>query len=136
MAFRLDGREDVGNLTLGADKERSAHDAHDLLSIHVFLFQHVKLLSDFFFVVGQQGVRQGLLFLKLELRLWSIRRDAEDDQPGFLQLGICVAEPARLQRSTGGVGFGIEEQDDILASKLIERDGVSVFVGQSEVGSF
>jgi hypothetical protein len=33
---------------------------------------------------------------------------------GPLDLGECVAEPARLNRSTGRVGLGIEKQHHIL----------------------
>jgi hypothetical protein len=48
----------------------------------------------------------------------------------------CVAEPARFQRSTGRIGFRIEEQDQIFSAKVLQGDGLAIFVGQGEVRSF
>ena len=48
----------------------------------------------------------------------------------------CVAEPARFKRSTGRVRFGIEEQHQVLAAKILKRDFFTVFIGEGEVGRF
>jgi hypothetical protein len=68
--------------------------------------------------------------------LWRIRRDAEQHGARFLNLSICVAEPARFYGSTGCVRLRIEEEDDDFAALVFERDFFSVRVLQSEVGRF
>ncbi len=47
-----------------------------------------------------------------------------------------VAESAGLDGASGSVGTGVEEEHDGFTLEGGERDWISVFVGQSEVGSF
>ena len=77
-----------------------------------------------------------VFFLELLLRLRTIGRYAKDDSPRFLQLFVCVAEPARLNGSTGSIGFRKEEQHHRLAAEIFQGDVLSVLVGQSKVRSF
>jgi hypothetical protein len=53
-----------------------------------------------------------------------------------LYLFECVAEPARLNRSTGRVGFGIEEQDHVLAAIVLQRNCFSLFISKRELRGF
>jgi hypothetical protein len=46
--------------------------------------------------------------------------DAVDECPGLADLVECVAEPARLDRSTRRVGLRIEEQHDVFAAQRFE----------------
>lgn len=54
--------------------------------------------------------------------LGRVEADAEDlDAPGLVLL-VEVAEPATLDRSTGGVGLGIEPEDERPSAQLGQRD--------------
>ena len=77
-----------------------------------------------------------VLVLELLLSLRTIGRDAQDDSSRFLQLLVCVAEPARLNGSTGSIGFRKEEQHHGLAAKIFQGKVLSVLVGQTKVRSF
>jgi hypothetical protein len=49
---------------------------------------------------------------------------------------LCVAKLGRFRRSTGSVGFGIEEEDDAFAGEVGERDVVAGVVFQAECRGF
>jgi len=136
VTIRFDVLEDVHDLAVGRDEEGRPRNAHHFLAVHVFLLDDTELVGDFLLGVGQQGVRQIVFFFKLLLCGRCVGRDAQNDQSGFLQLAVCVAEPARFDGSARRVRPRIEEQHHVLAAELIERNRVSVLVGQSEVGSF
>ncbi len=44
-----------------------------------------------------------------------------------------VAKAAGFDGAAGGVGLGVEEEDDGLAGEVREADGVAVLIGQGEV---
>ena len=118
MAVRLDALEHVFNLSLRAnEKGRSCH-THDLLAIHVLLFDHVKLVRDLFVGIGKKRIRQLFFFFKLLLGGRFVGRDAEDNQAGLLQLCVCIAEPASLDGSAWSICPGIEEQHHCLTPEL------------------
>jgi len=77
-----------------------------------------------------------MLLLELLLRRGLVRRNAEDDCSGALDFLECVAEPARINRSTWGVGFGIEEQHHVFAAIVLQRDRLAFFIGKRELGGF
>ena len=61
---------------------------------------------------------------------------AEDGDAELVEIFLCVTKLGRLDRSTGGVCFGVEEEEDALASEVIQRD-VFAFVGfEAEGGGF
>jgi hypothetical protein len=53
---------------------------------------------------------------------------AEDGYAEIVEFLFCVAKLGRFYRSTGGAGFGVEEEQDLLAGEVLERD-VFAFVG-------
>jgi hypothetical protein len=53
-----------------------------------------------------------------------------------LDLLECVAEPARLNRSTRGVGFRIKKQNHVCTAKVLERYRLTRFIGEREVRGF
>ena len=133
VAVGLDLVEDVGDLAVGADEECSTLDAHDLLPVHVLFLDDAEGVADLLVGIGEQGVGQVVLFLEFLLGARFVGGDTEYDEAGFLQFCIRVAEPARFYGSTGRVSFWIEEQDDVLAAKLLERDGILVFVLKGKI---
>ena len=92
-------------------------------------------MGDFFLVVGQERVRQLFFFFKLFLSGWFVGRDAEDDQPGLLKLGVCIAEPASLNGSARSVGLRIEKKHHGVTPELFERNRVTLLVGERKIGS-
>ena len=74
--------------------------------------------------------------LNFNLGLGCVGRDAENHQPGLLEFLVCVAKLARLNDSTRGIGFRIEEEHHGLSPELFEGSRVSVFVGEGKLGSF
>ena len=128
MAIRLHILKDLGDLAFVVDQEGGAGDPFHLLLIHIFFFDHAEGFADFFVGVGEQVVGKLVLFLKFLLRSRSIGGNAQNGKPGLLQFCIGVAEPARFYGSTGRVSFWVEEEDDVLAAKLLKRDGVLVFI--------
>ena len=135
MAVRLYFFEDVLDLALRADYKRGPGYAHYFLAVHVLFFHHAEGIGDLLFGVGEQGEGQILLFLKFLLRFWGIGGYAKQHGARLLNLFICVAEPASLYGSAGGIRPGIEEQDHCFAAQVFERDFGAVLVLQSEVGS-
>ena len=50
----------------------------------------------------------------------------EDGDAVLVEIFFCVAKLGRFDGSTGGVGFGVEEEQDALADEVFERDGLAV----------
>ncbi len=55
MPVRLHVFEDVLDLAVGTDYERSPGNAHHLLAIHVLFFHHAEGIGDLLFGVGKQS---------------------------------------------------------------------------------
>jgi len=127
--------EDVLDFAIRADYERGPGYSHHLLAVHVLFFHHAEGVRDLLFSVGEQGEGQILLLLKFLLRFWGIGGYAKQHGARLLNLFICVAEPASLDGSTGGIRPGIEKQNYRLAPQVFEREFGAVLVLQSEVGS-
>ena len=136
MAFGFDLAEDVGDLAVVADEERCALDAHDLLAVHVLLFDHAEGVADLLVGVGEQSEGEIVLLLELLLGFGFIGGDAENDEAGLLEFCVRVAEPARFNRSTGSVCFGVEEQHHVLSLELLERNAVAVLVREAKIKCF
>lgn len=116
VTLGLDLGEHVRDPTLRINEERGAFDAHNLLAIHVLLFDHIEGLSHLLVRVGEQRERQVILLLKLLQRCGLIGRNAQNYRAGFLYLAVCVAEPARLDSSPWRVSFGEEVHHHVLSA--------------------
>ncbi len=116
MAFRVYFLEDMLDFAVWADNESSSRYTPNFLAVHVFFFHDPEGLSHFLFSVGKQRKGQIILLLEFLLGFRCIRGDAKQHGAGFLNLFICVAEPASFHRSTRGIRPGIEEEDDGLAA--------------------
>ena len=136
MTVGLHVVEHVTDGAIRADNESRARDPLHFLAVHILFFDHAEFIADFFVGVAEKGVGQVVLLLELLLRFGIVGGDAENYGPGGLQLLIGFAEPASFDGSAGSIGFGKEEENDGLAAELFQRDGVSVLVRQSKLGSF
>ena len=105
-----------GNPAFRADHERGPFDSHIFLAVHAFFLHHAVLIADGLVFIGQQGIGQVIFFFKFLLGRGLVGGNTQHNGPCFLYLGKCVAEPARLNRSTGRVGLGIEKQHHVFAA--------------------
>jgi hypothetical protein len=128
MAVGLHVLEDFGDLAFTIDNERGARDPFHLLAVHVLFLDHAESFADLFVGVGEQVVRKLVFFFKFLLRSWSVGGNPQNGESGFLQFCICVAEPARFYGSTGSVGLGIEEEDDVLPAQVFQAYDRTVLV--------
>jgi hypothetical protein len=77
-----------------------------------------------------------LLGLEGGLGFDGIGAHAEDGDAELVEILFCVTKLGRFYRSTGGVCFGVEEEENALASEVFERD-LFAFVGfEAEGGGF
>jgi hypothetical protein len=65
-----------------------------------------------------------------------IGAEAEDGDVKLVEVFFCVTKLGRFDGSTGGVGFGVEEEEDAVADEVGEREDCSVVGLQGEVGGF
>jgi hypothetical protein len=49
---------------------------------------------------------------------------------------LCVAKLGRFDGSTGGVGFGVKEEEDALAGEVFKREFAAVVGWKTEGGDF
>lgn len=119
MFIWLDPVQNGGNLSFRANHKGRAVNTHILLAIHAFFLHYAVLIANSFVHIGQQRIRQIVFFLEFLLGRGFIGRDAKDNRTGLLDFLECVAEPARLNGSTGRIGFGVEEQDHIFAAIIL-----------------
>lgn len=136
MAFGLYLGKDSCNAAVRTDQERGALNAHHPSAIHVFFFEDTEGIDDLLVNIGQQGVGQVVLFLEFLLRGRRIGGNPQHYQAGFLQFLVCVAEPARLNGSTGSVGFRIKKEYDVLSAKVGQAHSFAVLVRQTKIRSF
>ncbi len=54
-----------------------------------------------------------------------IEAHAEDVDVLVVELLVVVAEPATFERSPGGVGLGVEPEDDVLAFVVAQANGLA-----------
>ena len=128
MPIGLHVLEDVGDFAVCADQERSSSNAHHFLAIHVLFLDHIKLLGNCFILIGKERVGQLVLVFEVLLGGRRIGGDAKYGYAGPGEFAVCVAEPARFDRSTGRVGLGVEEQDHGFAAKLLQFHRVPILI--------
>lgn len=134
MAGGFDVFEDVEDAAVGADDVGGARDTGDGLAVHCFLHDTAKLLADFLVRISKERIGEIVLLLKLFLRADGVAGDAKYNHTNTLQHFELVAEAAGLHGAAGGVGAGIEEEDDGFSGEVADTNGVAVLVGEGEVG--
>jgi len=136
MAFGFDEGPDVFDFGVGADEEGAANDAIIGAAHELFFLPGAEFGDEFVIGVGEQGEIEILLGLEGGLGFDGIGAEAEDGDVQFIKIFFCVTKLGRFDGSTGGVGFGVEEEEDALAGEVGEGEGCA-FVGfQGEAGGF
>src|SRR5690606_27006638 len=65
-----------------------------------------------------------------------IGADSQNGDPPGLKQGIMVAEVAGFFGASGGIVFGIEEQDQLPTSVIFQGMGIPILVQSAESGGF
>lgn len=118
MPFRFHIVENVLDLGIRPDHEGGARNAHHFAAVHVFLFHYAELVGDFLIGVGEEREWQAVIILKLLLSGGRVARNAEQSRARLFDLFICVAEPARLDRSARSIGFRVKIENNCFAAKI------------------
>jgi hypothetical protein len=136
VAFGFDEGPDFLNFAGFADEEGAADNAHEGAAHELFSLPGSELLNGLVGRVAEQGEIEILLGLEGGLGLDGISTHAEDGDAETVEFLFCVAKLGRFDGSTGGIGLGIEEEEDALASEVFERQFFA-FVGfEAEGGGF
>jgi hypothetical protein len=120
VAFGFDEGPDVFDFAGFADEKRAADDAHEGAAHELFFLPGAEFGDEFVMGVAEQGEIQILLGLEGGLSFDGIGAEAEDGDVELVEVFFCVAKLGRFDGSTGGVGFGVEEEKDALAGEVGE----------------
>lgn len=85
--------------------------------------------------VAEQREGKVVFFGERGVGFFVVEADAEDLRVLRFVLLREVPEPGTFPRSTGGVGFRIKPEHDLLAAQAGQAHAVAVMVGDVEVGS-
>jgi hypothetical protein len=136
VAFGFDEGPDCFDFAGFADEEGTADDAHEGAAHKLLFLPAAEFLDGLVGGIAEQREIEILLGLEGGLGLDGIGAHAEDGDAELIEFFFCVAKLGRFDRSTGGVGFGVEEKEDALAFKVGEGEDCSVVGFQREVGGF
>jgi hypothetical protein len=136
VAFWFYFFEDVDEALVGTDEVGGALDAFDELAVHVLGLDEVVAVDELHVGVGEEIVREVVLVFEFFLVFDGVAGDAEDDDAGLLEFFEGVAEAAGFDGAAGGVGAGVEEEDDGGAFEVGEVDGLAVLILEGEVFYF
>jgi len=136
VAFGSDGGPGFLDFAGFADEKGTADDAHEGAAHELFFLPSAELLDGFVGWIAEQGEIEFVFFFEGGERLEGVGAHAEDYDTEVVEFFLCVAKLGRFNCSTGGVGFGKEEEEDALAGEVFERDFLA-FVGlEAEGGGF
>ena len=124
------------HFSIAADQRAASYDsfegtAHEFLQApDAIRFQH--------FVAGIADQRkiQFLLSAKARQNFFRIVAGADDGNSQLVEVLLCVTKLGRFCRSTGGVRFGKEKQDDTLALVGFQREFATFVRLQSKIRGF
>jgi hypothetical protein len=105
-----------------ADEERAADDAHEGAAYELFFLPGAEFLNSFVGRIAEQGKIELVSFLEGRESFNGIGAHAEDGDAELVEFLFCVTKLGRFDGSTGGVGFGEEEEQDAPASKVFEGE--------------
>ena len=136
MAFGFDERPDFFDFSGFADEERAADDAHVSAAHELFFLPGAEFFDGFVIGIAEERKIELLLLLERGLGFDGIGAHSEDRHTVFVEVLLCVTKLGRFDGSTGGVGFGVEEEEDAAALEVFQRDFFAFVCLQAEVGGF
>jgi hypothetical protein len=136
VAFGFDEGPEVLNFSGFADEEGAADDAHEGAAHELFFLPGTKSLDGFVSGIAEKGEIEILFGFEGGLGFDGVGAEAEDGDAELVKIFFCVTKLGRFDGSTGGAGFGVEEEDDALAGEVF-KGNFFAFVGfQAEGGGF
>ncbi len=136
MALGFDEGPDFFDFAGLADEEGAADDAHEGAAHELFFLPGAEFCDGRVSGIGEQRKIKLVLCFEGGLGFDGIGAHAEDSHTVLVELVLCVAKLGRFDGSTGGAGFGVEEEENAIAGKVFESDGCT-FVGlEAEGGGF
>src|SRR5580658_3162393 len=136
VAFYANFVPDFFDFTVGADQKGAADDAEKGFAEKFFHAARSVGFDSIEFGIAEEREIQFLFLLETGQGLHGIGADAEDDDVLLVQFRAQIAEIAGFDGAAGGVGFGIEIEQDALAFEVSQGDFFA-FVGfEVEVGGF
>jgi len=102
----------------------------------LFFLPGAEFLDGFVGGVAEQREIEILLGLEGGLGFDGVGAHAENGDAEIVEFLFCVAKLGRFDGSTGGAGFGVEEEEDGLAGEVFERDGLAVVGLEAKGGGF
>ncbi len=136
MAFGLDEGPDFFDFAGFADEEGAADDAHEGAAHELFFLPGAKFCDGLVSRVAEQRKIDPVLGFERGLRFDGIGAHAEDGHIVLVELFLCVTKLGRFDGSTGGVGFGVEEEEDAVALEISQGDKCVVVGFETEAGGF
>ena len=118
MAFGFDEGPEFLDFAGFADEEGASDDAHEG-AVHELLFlPGAEFLDGFVGGVAEQGEIEILLGFEGGLGFDGIGAQAKDGDAELVEFFFCVAKLGRFDGSTGSVGLGVEEEEDLPADEV------------------
>jgi hypothetical protein len=136
VALGFDGGPDSFDFPGFANQERAANDAHELASHELLLLPGTVGGDGFVIGIAEQGKVKPVLGFEQGLGFDGIGAHAEDGDFELIELPFCVAKLGRFDDSTGGVGFGEDEEEDALALEVVQGQGFVLVGLEAEGGGF
>jgi hypothetical protein len=136
VAFGFDEGPDFFDFAGLADEERAADNAHEGAAHELFFLPGVKFFDGLVGRIAEQGKVEFFIFLERGLGFDGIGAHAEDCNVELVEFFLCVTKLGRFDGSTGGVGFGIEKEEDALTLEIIQGDKCVIIRFETETGSF
>ena len=136
VAFGVNDGPNFFDFARFADKEGAADDAHEFATHELLLLPDAISFDGFVVGITEQGKVEPELGLEERLGSDRIGAHAEDGDFEPVELLFCVAKLGRLNGSTRGVGFRVEEEQDALVLEIFQSDGGAVVREEAEGGGF
>ncbi|HXY23168.1 MAG TPA: hypothetical protein VEI73_00835 [Candidatus Acidoferrum sp.] len=136
MALGADDGPDYFDFAGFADEERAADDAHESAAHEELFLPSAEGFNGFVVGIAEKREIEFVLLLEGRQGFDGVGAHAEDSDFELIELLFCVTKLGRLDDSTGGIGFGIEKEEDALALEIFKRDGGAIVGGEAEGGGF
>jgi hypothetical protein len=136
VSFGFDEGPDFLDFAGFADEEGAADDAHESAAHELLFLPGAEFCDGLVSWVGEQRKIDLVLGLERSLRFDGIGAHADDGYTVFIEVILCVTKLGRFDRSTRGVGLGVEKKEDALAVKIGKGEICSVVGFEAEAGGF
>ena len=123
-----------GDAALLIDEEGGAHDTHAHLAAALLFLPYAVGIDGDAVWIGEENKGKIIFFGKFCVRGRAVTADTDDNGILFTEAAVCGGKGAGLPGAAGVVVLRLEIAHDLMTSESGEGDGVSVLVGQGEIG--